>query len=49
MTSHTEYFTFNTKKKRELVHLTPRLEEVLERAKVAEGFMLVSAMHILGE
>ena len=46
MKSHTEYFTFETKKKRELVHLTPKLEEVLERAKVAEGFMLVSAMHI---
>jgi len=46
MKSHTEYFTFNTKKKRELVHLTPKLEEVLERANVAEGFMLVSAMHI---
>jgi secondary thiamine-phosphate synthase enzyme len=46
MKSHTEYFTFNTKKKRELVHLTPRLEQVLERSGVAEGFMLVSAMHI---
>ena len=46
MKAHTEYFTFNTKKKRELVHLTPRLEQVLERSGVAEGFMLVSAMHI---
>jgi thiamine phosphate synthase YjbQ (UPF0047 family) len=46
MKSHTEYFTFETKKKRELVHLTPRLEEVLARAAVEEGFMLVSAMHI---
>jgi len=27
MKSHTEYFTFHTKKKRELVHLTPKLEE----------------------
>jgi secondary thiamine-phosphate synthase enzyme len=46
MRSHTEYFTFHTKKKRELVHLTPKLEEVLGRAAIAEGFMLVSAMHI---
>src|SRR5262249_10847584 len=46
MKSHTEYFTFNTKKKRELVHLTQKLEEVLRRAAIAEGFMLVSAMHI---
>lgn len=46
MKAHTEYFVFHTKKKRELVHLTPRLEEVLERSGIAEGMMLVSAMHI---
>jgi secondary thiamine-phosphate synthase enzyme len=46
MKSHTEYFTFHTKKKRELVHLTPRLEEVLAKSGITEGFMLVSAMHI---
>jgi thiamine phosphate synthase YjbQ (UPF0047 family) len=34
MKSHTEYFTFHTKKKRELVHLTPRLEEVLVHHEV---------------
>jgi secondary thiamine-phosphate synthase enzyme len=46
MKAHTEYFTFHTEQKRELVHLTPRLEQVLERSGVGEGFMLVSAMHI---
>jgi secondary thiamine-phosphate synthase enzyme len=46
MRSHTEYLTYQTKKKRELVHLTPMLEEILGRAKLKEGFMLVSAMHI---
>jgi len=46
MRSHTEYLTYQTKKKRELVHLTPTLEEILGRAKLKEGFMLVSAMHI---
>ena len=40
--SHTEYFTFHTKKRRELVHLTPRLEEVLAKSGIAEGMMLVS-------
>jgi len=44
--SHTEYLTFHTKKRRELVHLTPTLESILERSGVGEGFMLVSAMHI---
>jgi secondary thiamine-phosphate synthase enzyme len=46
MRSHTEYLTYQTAKKRELVHLTPTLEAILERAAIAEGFMLVSAMHI---
>jgi len=46
MRFHTEYLTFNTKKKRELVHLTPRLEKILETSGMAEGMMLVSAMHI---
>lgn len=46
MRAHTEYFVFNTKKKRELVRLTPRLETVLEKSGIQEGMMLVSAMHI---
>jgi len=44
--AHTEYFVFNTKKKRELVRLTPRLTAVLEKSGIQEGMMLVSAMHI---
>jgi secondary thiamine-phosphate synthase enzyme len=44
--AHTEYLTFHTKKRRELVHLTPTLEPILARSGIEEGFMLVSAMHI---
>jgi secondary thiamine-phosphate synthase enzyme len=44
--SHTEYLTFHTKNRRELVHLTPTLEPILARSGIAEGMMLVSAMHI---
>ena len=46
MKAHTEYFVFNTKKKRELVRLTPRLESVLTKSGIQDGMMLVSAMHI---
>jgi secondary thiamine-phosphate synthase enzyme len=46
MRAHTEYLTFHTQKKRELVHLTPKLEQILGKSAVSEGFMLVSAMHI---
>jgi secondary thiamine-phosphate synthase enzyme len=44
--AHTEYLTFHTKKRRELVHLTPTLETILAKSGVVDGFMLVSAMHI---
>ncbi len=46
MKAHTEYLTFHTKKRRELVHLTPTLETILAKSGVVDGFMLVSAMHI---
>jgi secondary thiamine-phosphate synthase enzyme len=44
--AHTEYLTFHTKKRRELVHLTPTLETILAKSGIVDGFMLVSAMHI---
>ena len=41
MKSHTEYFTFHTKKtKRELVPPTPSLEGVLAKSGITEGFTL---------
>ncbi len=46
MKAHTEYLTFHTKKKRELVHLTPTVEEFVKKSGISEGFVLVSAMHI---
>jgi secondary thiamine-phosphate synthase enzyme len=46
MKFHTEYLTFNTKKHREYVHLTPQLEIILKKSGVREGMVLVSAMHI---
>ncbi|MFZ3212360.1 MAG: secondary thiamine-phosphate synthase enzyme YjbQ [Terriglobales bacterium] len=46
MESHTEYLTFNTKKNREYVHITPQVEAAVQRSGVREGMVLVSAMHI---
>jgi secondary thiamine-phosphate synthase enzyme len=42
----TEYLTFNTKKQREYINITPEIEEILEKSKIKEGMILVSAMHI---
>ena len=44
--AHTEYLTFNTKKKRELVHLTETVSAIVAKSGIQEGFVLVSAMHI---
>ena len=42
----TEYMWFNTKKKREYVNITPDVEKVVAKSGIAEGMVLVSAMHI---
>jgi secondary thiamine-phosphate synthase enzyme len=44
--SHTEYLWFNTKKEREFINITASAEEILEKSRIREGMMLVSAMHI---
>ncbi len=46
MKAHTEYLSFHTRKKRDLINLTPQLETILTTSGIHEGFMLVSAMHI---
>jgi secondary thiamine-phosphate synthase enzyme len=46
MRSATEYLWFNTKAKRDLVRITDKVIEVVQRSQVQEGMALVSAMHI---
>ena len=46
MKSTTEYLTFNTKKRREYVNINDRVAEVVAGSGIAEGMVLVSAMHI---
>ena len=44
--THTEYLFFHTKKRREIVWITPELEKVVERSGIRDGFCFVAAMHI---
>ena len=46
MKSATEYIWFNTGKHREFTNITDRVEDLVRRSGIAEGFVLVSAMHI---
>jgi secondary thiamine-phosphate synthase enzyme len=46
MRFHTEYLTFRTKNHREYINITPQVEAALVKSGIAEGMILVSAMHI---
>lgn len=46
MITKTEYLWFNTEKKRELVHITETVRDIVKESHIQEGFVLVSAMHI---
>ncbi|MEI8389724.1 MAG: secondary thiamine-phosphate synthase enzyme YjbQ [bacterium] len=42
----TEYLWFNTTKHREYINITAEVDRVLKKSGIAEGMILVSAMHI---
>lgn len=42
----TEHVTITTKQRYEILDITDRVEEVRKRAKLFDGFVLVSTMHI---
>lgn len=46
MKFHTEYLWFNTQKRREYINITGEVEKALQKSKIKEGMILVSAMHI---
>ncbi len=46
MKTATEYLWFETVKRRELIRITDRVEQVVARSGIQEGMALVSAMHI---
>lgn len=46
MKSYTEYLRFETKRRREMVHITPQVEEIVRKSGVRDGLCFVSPMHI---
>ena len=46
MKSHTAYMTFETRERRQLIRITEEVQAAVEEAGIAEGMVLVSAMHI---
>ena len=46
MKSYRKEFWFNTKTRRELINITPQVEQCLEESGIKDGLCLVNAMHI---
>src|SRR4051812_27290657 len=46
MKSYTEYLSFNTSKRKEIINITGTLEGILNKCGITEGLMLVNPMHI---
>src|SRR4030042_6659699 len=46
MKTITEYLWFETRKQREYINIPREVQEIVSRSGIAEGFVLVSAMHI---
>ncbi len=46
MKSFTEYLWFTTKRKKEIVHITPQVSDCVHRSGIVDGLCLISAMHI---
>jgi thiamine phosphate synthase YjbQ (UPF0047 family) len=38
MKAHTEYLTFNTRKRKEMVHITDQIEAIVRRNDVREAY-----------
>ena len=46
MRAHTRYLTFETPERRQFVRITDDVQQAVDEAGIAEGLVLVSAMHI---
>jgi secondary thiamine-phosphate synthase enzyme len=46
MRAHTEYLTFHTKQRQQIIDITDKVEACRAAAGITEGMVLVSAMHI---
>ncbi|MGM0497135.1 MAG: secondary thiamine-phosphate synthase enzyme YjbQ, partial [Bacteroidota bacterium] len=46
MKSYRKELWFETKSRRELINITPAIEEAVDKSGIKEGMVLVNAMHI---
>ena len=46
MKAHTEYLTFETRQRYEMVHITEQVERIVQASGIDDGLCFVSPMHI---
>jgi secondary thiamine-phosphate synthase enzyme len=46
LVAYTEHLTITTKQRYEILDITERIEEIRKKARLADGFVLISTMHI---
>jgi secondary thiamine-phosphate synthase enzyme len=46
MKTYTEYLTITTKQEKEIINITQKVRDAIEKSKVTEGICLVNSMHI---
>jgi len=46
MKTYTEYLTFNTEKRRELIRITDRIKDIIKKSGINDGLCLISSMHL---
>ena len=46
MKSHTEYLKINTNQKKEIINITSKVQQTIDKSGISEGLVLVNSMHI---
>ena len=46
MKSHTEYLVFETRERKQMVHITDTIERIVQKSGIRDGLCFVSPMHI---
>jgi len=46
MKTHTEYLTVETSKEKEIINITNKVQQAIDKSNVKEGIVLINSMHI---
>jgi len=47
MSTYTEYLTIQTNKEKEIINITNKIQQAINKSKIKEGIILINSMHII--